>query len=383
MVGWFVARIVRRIVTGLLAAAGVDRLGERVGLGACPGAADAFRAARAARLHLHPGAGPDLGAQRAPDRGGHAPGHEHAQHVPRRDPEYLRRGGGAGDLLRRRAGWWPAWSTNLLAGIGFDTIPARLGLTTGVAAVGRRTPSQVVGTLVLVAVMLFATVEALRLLGFVVLADLVAEFIQLGGQILLGLVIFAIGLYLAGLAEDLVRSSGTANAGLLGLLARVAVLVLSGAMALRQMGIANEIVNLAFGLLLGAVAVAAAIAFGFGGREIAGRELERWVQEVKARAVTDRGGPPRRATIGTMSPPSPPHGPRPAPLIGFDAVLLTHEAAVENHLLRDHAEQMVASSRRRAAATPRRVHPAGAHWRGRRGCFPAATSRRTGTCGEG
>ena len=37
VVGWFVARIVRRIVTGLLAAAGVDRLSERVGLGAALG----------------------------------------------------------------------------------------------------------------------------------------------------------------------------------------------------------------------------------------------------------------------------------------------------------------------------------------------------------
>jgi hypothetical protein len=62
----------------------------------------------------------------------------------------------------------------------------------------------------------------------------------------------------------------------------VAILVLATAMALRQMGIANEIVNLAFGLLLGAIAIAAAIAFGFGGRDLAGRELEAWVQRAKA-----------------------------------------------------------------------------------------------------
>jgi hypothetical protein len=315
VVGWFVARIVRRIVTGLLAAVGVDRLSERVGLGAALGrqtlsgllgllvyifilvpvlisALDALQIEAVTRpatnmLNTFLAAIPNIFAAAV----------------------VLAISYVVGRLVSGLV-------ANLLAGIGFDTIPARLGLTTGIGTVGRRTPSQIVGTLVLVAVMLFATVEALRLLNFVVLADLVAEVIQLGGQILLGLVIFAIGLYLAGLAEDLVRSSGTANAGLLGLLVRVAVLVLSGAMALRQMGIANEIVNLAFGLLLGAVAVAAAIAFGFGGREIAGRELERWVQEVKARAVTDRGGPPRRATIGTMPPPSPPPIPDPPPSSG-------------------------------------------------------------------
>src|SRR3954469_1668943 len=85
---------------------------------------------------------------------------------------------------------------------------------------------------------------------------------------------------------------------LLALVTRVAILLLAGAMALRQMGIANEIVNLAFGLLLGAVAVASAIAFGFGGREVAGRELEHWVDEVKTRSRTDRGAGSRRP-LGT------------------------------------------------------------------------------------
>jgi hypothetical protein len=188
--------------------------------------------------------------------------------------------------------------TNLLAGIGFDTVPARLGLASGTPTVNRRTPSEIVGVLVLVAVVLFATVEALRLLNFTALADLLAELVQLGGQVILGLVVLAIGAYLANLAADLIRSSDTPNAGLLALVARVAILVLAGAMALRQMGIANEIVNLAFGLLLGALAVAAALAFGLGGREVAGRELDEWVRRVKARARTDHGGPMPQRTPG-------------------------------------------------------------------------------------
>jgi len=47
-------------------------------------------------------------------------------------------------------------------------------------------------------------------------------------------------------------------------------------MALREMGFAEEIVNLAFGLLLGAVAVAAALAFGIGGRDEAASQLKTW-----------------------------------------------------------------------------------------------------------
>ena len=299
LVGWFVARIVRRIVTGLLAAAGADRLGERVGLGRALGrqslsgllgllayvfilvpvlisALNALQIEAITRpatnmLDTFLAAIPNIFAAAA----------------------LLAIAYVVGRLVSGLV-------TNLLAGLGFDGVPGRLGLTAGTAIAGQRTPSYLVGTLVMVAIMLFATVEALRLLDFVALADLVAEVIQLGGRILLGLLVLAVGAYLAGLAEDLVRSSGAANAGLLGLLARAAVLVLAGAMALRQMGIANEIVTLAFGLLLGAVALAAAIAFGVGGREVAGRELERWVQEVKARSAVDRGGPPRHRPLGAV-----------------------------------------------------------------------------------
>jgi len=52
--------------------------------------------------------------------------------------------------------------------------------------------------------------------------------------------------------------------------------VLTVAMALREMGFADEIVNLAFGLLFGAVAIAAGLAFGLGGREAASNQLSDW-----------------------------------------------------------------------------------------------------------
>jgi hypothetical protein len=288
LVGWFVARIVRRIVTGLLAAAGIDRLGERVGLSQVLGrqtlsglvgllayifilvpvlisALNALQIEAVTRpatnmLDTFLAAIPNIFAAAV----------------------VLAIAYIVGRLVSGLV-------TNLLAGIGFDTVPARLGLTSGTPTVGRRTPSEIVGALVLVAVMLFATVEAFRLLNFTALADLLAELVQLGGQVILGLIVLAIGAYLANLAAELIRSSGTSNAGLLALVARVAILVLAGAMALRQMGIANEIVNLAFGLLLGALAVAAALAFGLGGREVAGRELDEWVRQVKARARTDHG----------------------------------------------------------------------------------------------
>lgn len=170
---------------------------------------------------------------------------------------------------------------NLLASIGFNTVPTRLGLGKAPTE-GQRTPSEIVGYLVLVAIMLFASIEALQLLGFGAVANLVIQFTAFAGQVILGLVIFALGLYLANLAAQTVQNSGVAQARLLALMARIAILALAGAMALREMGLANEIINLAFGLLLGGIALAAALAFGLGGREVAGQELKDWVASIKS-----------------------------------------------------------------------------------------------------
>jgi hypothetical protein len=126
---------------------------------------------------------------------------------------------------------------------------------------------------VLIAVLLFAAAESFAVLGFAQLADLVAQFTVFAGHLVMGLVIFAIGALLANLAASAIRS--TASAAMLALTARVAILVFAGAMALRHMGLANEIINTAFGLILGAMAVAAALAFGLGGRETAARLLEQ------------------------------------------------------------------------------------------------------------
>jgi hypothetical protein len=171
---------------------------------------------------------------------------------------------------------------NLLAGAGFDAILAKLGMDKEPGK-GEQMSSQIVSYLVLVAIMLFAGIEALRLLGFGSVAELVTRFTAFAGQVILGLIIFAIGLYLANLATKTIKASGATQAGMLALAARVSILALAGAMALQEMGLANEIINLAFGLLLGAVAVAAALAFGLGGCDVASRELEAWVKSAKSK----------------------------------------------------------------------------------------------------
>jgi hypothetical protein len=129
---------------------------------------------------------------------------------------------------------------------------------------------------VLVGILLFATVAATNVLNIPALSLIVTGLLVVSGKILAGLAVFAVGLYFANLAYTLITSSGTPQSQILGQTARIAIIAFISAMALQQMGIASDIVNLAFGLLLGAIAVATAIAFGLGSRDVAGEQVRQW-----------------------------------------------------------------------------------------------------------
>ncbi len=203
----------------------------------------------------------------------------------------------------------------LLANLGFDRLPERIGLGHAFAANNtivmpsgepvafnefpltadalpaanpalRTQPalslSELGGRVALFFIMLFATVEAAGLVGFDGVHGLLEDFIAFGADVLLGLVIFVVGFWLADLAAKAVERANPESRGL-AQIARVAILGLVLAMGLRAMGVADDIVNLAFGLILGAIAVAVALAFGLGGREAAGTVANRWANRYLSR----------------------------------------------------------------------------------------------------
>jgi hypothetical protein len=168
---------------------------------------------------------------------------------------------------------------NLLTSIGFNTVPATLGFADTFSK--KSTISDLVGKILIFFAMLFATVEAANRLGFSEVSAIVSIFIQFGGDILLGSVILMIGFWLANLVYRAIdRASGKESTGLANI-ARIAIIGLVVAMGLRAMGIADDIVNMAFGLTLGSVAIAVALAFGLGGREAAGKQLEYWFKKMR------------------------------------------------------------------------------------------------------
>ncbi|MBI4198692.1 MAG: mechanosensitive ion channel [Chloroflexi bacterium] len=171
---------------------------------------------------------------------------------------------------------------NVLTEAGFNSILVRIGLGRE-PEVGHRTPSEVVGYLVFAGAMLFAVIEAAQLLGFSMLADLTARFLVLALRVVVGLVILAIGLWLANLAATAINATHLPQGRALAAAARVGVVVLVAAIAMQEVGLANNIIVLAFGIPLAAIGLAVAIAFGTGARESAGREVERWIEHLRGR----------------------------------------------------------------------------------------------------
>jgi len=167
----------------------------------------------------------------------------------------------------------------LLENVGFNKIPDNIGL--GHLFNENLQPSDLIARLMVFFAMLFATVEAAHRLEFTQVEELVARFIQFGGDVLLGVAILLIGFWLANLAHRaILRASNDEARGVAGI-ARYAILGLVLAMGLSAMGIADDIVNLAFALVFGAIAVAVALSFGLGGREAAGRQMEYWLSRLR------------------------------------------------------------------------------------------------------
>jgi hypothetical protein len=274
-VGWLLAKVLRGLVTNLLAAAGADRMGSRIGL------AEAVKLSRLVGMIVFilvfvPTLIAALDALKVEAIS--KPATDMLQRLLEAVPNlvaaalilvitwYVARF--AADVLQR-----------LLAGMGLDTVPEKLGMQ---AAFGDAfKPSAIAGWLALFFAMLFATVEAAHRLEFTQVRDLVSMFIRFGGEVLLGAAILVIGFWLANVAYDAIRRASAEQRTGVAQLARVAILGLVIAMGLRAMGIADDIVNLAFGLTFGAVAIAIALSFGLGGREAAGRQMEHWLSRLR------------------------------------------------------------------------------------------------------
>lgn len=174
----------------------------------------------------------------------------------------------------------------VLPSLGFDRSVGALGF-----APESTTPSRTVGTVAMIAILIFFAIKAAELLQSEIIALMLAQVLEQGMQILFGTAIIVGGVVIARIVSGLV--SGASTEGWLPAILKWSIVALAVAMGLRYMGLANEIVIIAFGAVIGSAAVACALAFGLGGRPTAHKLLERWTEGNQAPRAPSRPRAPK------------------------------------------------------------------------------------------
>jgi hypothetical protein len=279
--GWVVARILRQVVSNLLVGVGLDRAAERAGLGPVPGGVRPsglvatvvyfvvwipFIIAGLDALKIEAVSRPAINALETL-----------LAWVPR----------GLGGAVLLILAWVVSRMvgtlvTQLLRGVGFDGLPARLGLAELQSPAGR-TPSDLAGLIVRTLVLVLATVETFEVIGLHRLAGFGDRLVAFMINVVIATAIVGVGLWAGNLVEGLVRGpltrTGARHPQTIAAFSKYAVVIFAFAMALQQIGFGETIVVWAFVLLFGAVCLAVALAFGLGSREAAARAVDRALGE--------------------------------------------------------------------------------------------------------
>lgn len=170
---------------------------------------------------------------------------------------------------------------DLFRSLGLDNAAEKIQIHNMIGA--NQSLSKIFANLIYFFLVFFGIITAVDILGLDRLSIILNEILEVTGQIIFGLIILAIGNYISLLIYNTMTRSSN-NTFIAGII-RWASLALFIAIALRTMGIANEIVELAFGLILGAIAVAVALSYGLGGRDAAGEHFRDIIKKVRAEAA--------------------------------------------------------------------------------------------------
>ena len=170
--------------------------------------------------------------------------------------------------------WVERMVTQMLWRLRFDTVFNQIGIGSLTPEKPKYTLSQMVGLLAKIVVVLLFTVEALQIVHLDFLVTLATGVIAYLPMLLAALIILGIGLYLGHLIErvlqNIVKHSYSRT---LAVVAKYTIFVITVFMALDQLGVAHSIVNAAFILVLGGLALAFGLAFGLGGKGFAAKYL--------------------------------------------------------------------------------------------------------------
>ena len=173
----------------------------------------------------------------------------------------------------------------LLRRVGLNRILNRGDVLEAVGRSGTRmNPTRLLSKLVFWLVMFAAILTAANVLGLESVAGVFSTLVSYIPSVIAAVVIVLVGIVLGQFVGSLIAASagGIHGGRMLSRLGSAGVIILAVFMALQELGIATDIVTTAFAILFGAVALALALAFGLGNRELAGEITREWYEQYRS-----------------------------------------------------------------------------------------------------
>ncbi|UYZ22237.1 mechanosensitive ion channel [Mesobacillus jeotgali] len=182
--------------------------------------------------------------------------------------------------------WLKKFTADLLRRIGFDSYFKGMGLNSAANRPNSLSLSDIVGYIVQVIVVLLFVAEALNVVKLDFFVDLARGVIAYLPHVIAAIVILGVGLWLGSLAKKVLSSILQGDSSnVLATVAKYAIITIAVFMALDQLGVAPAIVNAAFILTLGGLALAFGLAFGLGGKNFASKYLTKFDEKIEKTSI--------------------------------------------------------------------------------------------------
>ncbi|WP_226647485.1 mechanosensitive ion channel [Mesobacillus subterraneus] len=182
--------------------------------------------------------------------------------------------------------WLKKFTADLLRRIGFDSYFKGMGVGNAANRPNSLSLSEIVGYIVQVIVVLLFVAEALNVVKLDFFVDLARGVIAYLPHVIAAIVILGVGLWLGGQAKKVLSSILQGDSSnVLATVAKYAIITIAVFMALDQLGVAPAIVNAAFILTLGGLALAFGLAFGLGGKNFASKYLTKFDEKIEKTSI--------------------------------------------------------------------------------------------------
>lgn len=205
------------------------------------------------------------------------------------------------------------WVDRMLKKLDFNRVAEAGGLREAVDRTGAHLdPVHAVGKLIFWLVMLVVILLASAALGLESINQMFGIMLGFIPTLISAIVVVILGIVVGEFLRGIILASAGSVEGVptLANVAKGTVVTIAVFMALQQLGVAEEIITSAFTLVVGALALAFGLAFGFGNMALAGEITRRWYEEHRERRRESAPDDDEKP-VTPPAPPVPPVDPMP------------------------------------------------------------------------